>query len=212
MPIYTGGGDDGTTSLFGGERVGKQALRVELMGSIDELSAALGMALAHLPDTETDPTTSQSQRGQAEFQSPLPGERVRVRVAPLLQRIQSELFVMGADVATPQEPRAYTIPRILPDHAAALEEAIDRADTQLAPLTDFVLPGGTPAAAALHFARAVCRRTERVAVALSQQEELSKPVLVYLNRLSDLLFTLGRLANQQAGTEDMLSKDALTAE
>ena len=211
MPIYTGGGDDGTTSLFGGERVGKQVLRVELMGSIDELSAALGMAVAHLSDAATDPT-SQPQRAQGEFHSPLPGERARVRVAPLLQRIQSELFVMGADVATPQEPRAYTIPRIAPAHADALEEAIDRADAQLPPLTDFVLPGGTPAAAALHFARAVCRRTERIAVALAQEEEVSKPVLVYLNRLSDLLFTLGRLANQQAGTEDVRSKEALSSE
>jgi len=182
MPIYTGGGDDGTTSLFGGERVGKHALRVELMGSIDELSAALGMAVAHLPGAQSELTG-------------------------LLQRIQSELFVMGADVATPQEPRAYTIPRITPAHAAALEEAIDAADAQLAPLTDFVLPGGTPAAAALHFARAVCRRAERIAVALAQEEELSKPILVYLNRLSDLLFTLARLANHQAGTQDVLSKD-----
>ncbi|MDE2931887.1 MAG: cob(I)yrinic acid a,c-diamide adenosyltransferase [Chloroflexota bacterium] len=187
MPIYTGGGDDGTTSLFGGERVGKHALRVELMGSIDELSAALGMAVAYLATSQTELTG-------------------------LLQRIQSELFVMGADVATPQEPRAYTIARIMPAHANALEEAIDAADTQLAPLTDFVLPGGTPAAAALHFARAVCRRTERIAVALAQEEELSKPILVYLNRLSDLLFTLGRLANHQAGTKDVRSKDALPPE
>ena len=119
---------------------------------------------------------------------------------------------MGADVATPQEPRAYTIPRITPAYAAALEEAIDEADAQLAPLTDFVLPGGTPAAAALHLARAVCRRTERIAVALAEEEEVSKPILVYLNRLSDLLFTLGRLANHQAGITDVHSKDALSSE
>lgn len=187
MPIYTGGGDDGTTSLFGGERVGKHTLRMELIGAIDELSAALGMAVANLPGAQSELTN-------------------------LLQRIQSELFVMGADVATPHEPRAYTIPRITPAQAAALEAAIDKADTQLAPLTDFVLPGGTPAAAALHLARAVCRRTERTAVALAQEEDLSKPILVYLNRLSDLLFTLARLANHQAGTEDVLSKDALSSE
>ncbi len=187
MPIYTGGGDNGTTSLFGGERVGKHALRVELMGSIDELSAALGMAVAHLSRTQSELTG-------------------------LLQRIQSELFVMGADVATPQEPRAYAIPRITPAQATALEEAIDQADAQLAPLTDFVLPGGTPAAAALHFARAVCRRAERIAVALAQEEGLSKPILVYLNRLSDLLFTLARLANHLAGVKDVYSKDALSSE
>ncbi len=211
MPIYTGGGDDGTTSLFGGERVGKHALRMEFIGTIDELSAALGMAVAHLPDTETDPTT-QPQRAPRDQASPLLGERVRVRATRLLQRIQSELFVMGADVATPHEPRAYTIPRITPAHVTALEAAIDDATAQLPPLTDFVLPGGTPAAATLHLARAVCRRTERIAVALAQKEDLSKPVLVYLNRLSDLLFTLARLANHQAGTEDVLSKDALSPE
>ncbi len=187
MPIYTGGGDDGTTSLFGGERVGKQALRVELMGSIDELSAALGMAVTHLPPSQTV-------------------------LVSLLQRIQGELFIMGADVATPQEPRAYTIPRITDAHAAALEAAIDAATAQLPPLTDFVLPGGTPAAAALHLARAVCRRTERIAVALAQEEDLSKAILIYLNRLSDLLFTLGRLANHQAGIKDVHSKDALASE
>jgi cob(I)alamin adenosyltransferase len=187
MPIYTGGGDDGTTSLFGGERVDKHALRVELMGTIDELSAALGMAVAHLSGEST-------------------------ALAAQLQRIQSELFVMGADVATPDEPRAYTIPRITPEHATALEAAIDAADAKLPPLTDFVLPGGTPAAAALHCARAVCRRTERIAVALAQEEALSKPVLIYLNRLSDLLFTLGRLANHQAGTEDVQSKSVTAPE
>lgn len=214
MPIYTGGGDDGDTSLFGGERVPKHALRMELIGTIDELSAALGMAAAHAPDTETAPTTRR-QPAPDERLSPLRRERVRarpalgtgVRVGPLLQRIQGELFVMGADVATPQEPRGYTIPRIMPEHAQALEAAIDAADEQLAPLTDFVLPGGTHAAAALHFARAVCRRAERIAVALAQEEELPKPILVYLNRLSDLLFTLARLANQQAGAKDVLSKD-----
>ena len=211
MPIYTGGGDDGTTSLFGGERVGKHALRVELIGAIDELSAALGMAVIHVRATDPFPATRpESEQGEAG--SPLPGERVRVRAGLLLQRIQGELFVMGADVATPQEPRAYTIPRITPDHATALEAAIDAADAQLPPLTDFVLPGGTPAAAALHFARAVCRRAERIAVALGQEEEISQPVLVYLNRLSDLLFTLARLANHQSGTTDVLSKDALAPE
>ncbi len=211
MPIYTGGGDDGDTSLFGGERVPKHALRMELIGTIDELSAALGMAVAHAPDTETAPTT-QRQPAPGAGLSPLQRERVRVRVRPLVQRIQGELFVMGADVACPHEPRGYTIPRITPEHAQALEAAIDAADEQLPPLTDFVLPGGTHAAAALHFARAVCRRAERIAVALAQEEDLSKPILVYLNRLSDLLFTLARLANHQTGAKDVLSKDVLSPE
>ncbi len=208
MPIYTGGGDDGTTSLFGGERVAKHALRMELIGTIDELSAALGMAVVHLRDEETVSAAS----GPARSSTGSPTQNDASTLAALIQRIQSELFIMGADVATPHEPRAYTIPRITPEHAATLEAAIDAADSELAPLTDFVLPGGTHAAAALHFARAVCRRAERIAVALAQEEPLSKPILIYLNRLSDLLFTLARLANHEAGTEDVLSKDALSLE
>lgn len=206
MPIYTGGGDDGTTSLFGGERISKNTVRMEFIGTIDELSAALGMAVVHLRGGDVKLVTREWARRTMDVHQP--GEDPAI--AELLQRIQSELFIMGADVATPQEPRAYSIPRITPAHAAALEEAIDAADAQLAPLTDFVLPGGTSAAAALHFARAVCRRAERIAVALAQEEEVSKPILVYLNRLSDLLFTLARLANHQAGTDDVLSKEALS--
>ena len=208
MPIYTGGGDDGTTSLFGGERVSKHALRMELIGTIDELSAALGIAVVHLRDEETANAAS----GPARSSTGSPTQNDASPLAALVQRIQSELFVMGADVATPHEPRAYTIPRITPEHAATLEAAIDAADTELAPLTDFVLPGGTAASATLHFSRAVCRRTERIAVALAQEEDLSKPVLIYLNRLSDLLFTLARLANHQAGVKDVLSKDAFSPE
>ena len=208
MPIYTGGGDDGTTSLFGGERVSKHALRMELIGTIDELSAALGIAVVHLRDEETANAAS----GPARSNMGSPAQNDASTLAALIQRIQSELFIMGADVATPHEARAYAIPRITPDHAATLEAAIDAADAKLPPLTDFVLPGGTPAAAALHFARAVCRRAERIAVALAQEEPLSKPILIYLNRLSDLLFTLARLANHLAGTDDVLSRDALSSE
>ena len=208
MPIYTGGGDDGTTSLFGGERVPKHARRMELVGTIDELSAALGMAVVRLHGEEITVTTSAWAGRTMKVQ--LQGEDEDR--AAFLQRIQGELFTMGADVATPQESRSNSIPRITAKHARDLEAAIDAADAQLPPLTDFVLPGGTPAAAALHFARAVCRRAERLAVALAQEEELSQPILVYLNRLSDLLFTLARLANHQAGAKDVLSKDALSTE
>ena len=208
MPIYTGGGDDGTTSLFGGERIAKHALRMELIGTIDELSATLGMAVVHLRDEET----ANAAGGPVISSTGSPAQNDASALAALVQRVQSELFIMGADVATPHEPRAYTIPRITPDHAKALESAIDAADAKLPPLTDFVLPGGTHASAALHFARAVCRRAERIAVALAQEEPFSKPILIYLNRLSDLLFTLARLANHQAGTKDVLSKDALTSE
>ena len=208
MPIYTGGGDDGATSLFGGERISKHALRMELIGTIDELSAGLGMAVVHLSGEEQ---TLTAPHGAGDTVSADQQDNESA-LAALLQRIQGELFVMGADVATPHEPRAYTVLRITPEHAAALETAIDTADATLPPLTDFVLPGGTHAAAALHLARAVCRRAERTAVALAQEEELSKPILIYLNRLSDLLFTLARLANHQAGVKDVLSKDVLSWE
>ncbi len=208
MPIYTGGGDDGDTSLFGGERVAKNALRMDLIGTIDELSAALGMAATHLLGGDVKLVTREWARRTLDVHQP--GEDPTL--AALLQRIQGELFVMGADVATPHEPRAYAVPRITPAHAEALESAIDEADAKLPPLTDFVLPGGTHAAAALHLARAVCRRAERIAVALAHEEELSKPILVYCNRLSDLLFILGRLANHQADVKDVLSKDVLSSE
>ena len=139
MPIYTGGGDDGTTALFGGERVAKHALRMELIGTIDELSATLGMAVVRLRDEETANDAGDPARSSTGS----PTQNDASTLAALIQRIQSELFIMGADVATPHEPRAYTIPRITLDHAATLEAAIDAADSELAPLTDFVLPGGT---------------------------------------------------------------------
>ena len=133
---------------------------------------------------------------------------------PLVQRIQSELFIMGADVATPHEPRAYTIPRITPDHAATYlspqsmkqtQKLARRSRTSSCPGARLPQPRSTSA-------RAVCRRAERIAVALAQEEPLSKPILIYLNRLSDLLFTLARLANHLAGTKDVLSKDTLSPE
>ena len=207
MPIYTGGGDDGATSLFGGERVSKHALRIELMGAIDEVSAALGMAVVHLRGER-----AAASAGPAQPTAATEGQSGPASLAALLQRLQGELFVMGADIATPHEPRAYAIPRITADHAEALETAIDEAEAELPPLTDFILPGGNHAAAALHFARGICRRTERSAVALAQDEDLPKPILVYLNRLSDLLFTLARLANHPAGVPDVLAKDALAPE
>ena len=124
------------------------------------------MAVVHLRDEETASAAS----GPARSSTGSPTQNDASTLAALIQRIQSELFIMGADVATPHEPRAYTIPRITPEHATTLEAAIDAADSELAPLTDFVLPGGTHAAAALHFSRAVCRRAERIAVALAQEE------------------------------------------
>jgi cob(I)alamin adenosyltransferase len=184
MPIYTRAGDEGETSLFGGERVPKHAVRVELIGTIDELSAALGLAVSLLPDAQAD-------------------------VRRLLQRIQGELFIMGADVAATSASLTYTIPRVSAAQVAALERAIDTADTELPPLKEFILPGGTQAAAALHLSRAICRRAERVASALTTREPLNEQVLAYLNRLSDLLFTLARLSNRRAEVPDVPAKQSL---
>jgi cob(I)alamin adenosyltransferase len=173
MKIYTKTGDRGETSLFGGGRVGKDHLRVEAYGAVDEANAVVGMARAAGLDPELD------------------GE---------LARIQAELFTVGADLATPHGVRARSaVPPVDPDWAQRLEQAIDRWEAELPPLRTFVLPGGAPAAAALHQARCVVRRAERRVVTLAAHEEVEGQVLIYLNRLSDLLFLAARLANHRAG-------------
>ena len=174
MRIYTGGGDKGETGLFGGGRVSKDDSRVEAYGSVDELNAALGLSrTANLPqDLDT-----------------------------LLGRIQEELFAVGADLATPPDSsvRADRVVRLDAGAARRLEEAIDAGEEELEPLQTFVLPGGTAAGAALHLARTVARRAERRVVSLARDSEVAVHVLVYLNRLSDLLFVLARVANARAG-------------
>jgi cob(I)alamin adenosyltransferase len=174
VPIYTGGGDRGETGLFGGGRVSKDDLRVEAYGAVDELNAVLGLART----------------------MPLPGE-----IDALLGRIQDSLFVLGADLATPPDAtaRADRVVRLDERAGHALEPEIDRLEAGLAPLRTFILPGGSPAGAALHLARTVCRRAERRAVSLARKEGISPGVIVYLNRLSDLLFVMARSANAHAG-------------
>jgi len=178
MKIYTKTGDGGETSLFGGGRVAKDDARVEAYGAVDELNAALGLARALSPVAEID----------AE-----------------LARIQAELFAVGAELATPREARAReSIPGVRAEWAEALERQMDRWDAVLPPLTAFVLPGGTPVAAALHVARGTCRRAERRAVALSHLAPIDPNVVVYLNRLSDFLFEAARAANLRAGVAETL--------
>ena len=172
MKIYTKTGDAGETGLFGGPRVRKSAARVEAYGDVDELNAAIGLVRAGVEDPELD----------AE-----------------LARIQSELFCVGADLATPAGAKARSaVPAVEPAWIERLERAIDAWEGELPPLTRFVLPGGTRAAAALHLARTVCRRAERRAVALAAEAEVSPVVLAYLNRLSDALFVAARIANHRA--------------
>lgn len=176
--IYTRTGDAGQTALFGGGRVSKADARVAAYGDVDELNAALGAVVAC---------------------EPVELER------ELLLAIQRDLFAIGGRLASPNPEKvsqALEKAQVTPERIAALEVAIDRADAQLKPLTAFVLPGGTLKAALFHLARTVCRRAERAVVALAEHQDVAPEILAYLNRLSDLLFTLARLANAQAGANE----------
>ena len=178
MKIYTKTGDGGDTSTFGGGRVPKHDVRVAAYGSVDELNAAVGVAIA------TEP-------GDFELE--------------LLERVQCDLLAVGGRVASPDPSKvAKALDRapVTDERVADLEAAIDRADDELPSLTQFLLPGGTLKAAQLHVARTACRRAERRVVALSHSASLAPEILRYLNRLSDLLFVLARLANHRAGTTD----------
>jgi cob(I)alamin adenosyltransferase len=177
MRLYTKTGDDGTTGLFGGARVNKDSDRVEAYGTVDELNAVLGVARATSLPAELD---------------------------PLLARIQNELFALGAEIACAPGKEARLASRpIDPAHIATLERAIDETDGALPPLQNFVLPAGCAGAAALHHARTVCRRAERLVLRAGRSDPLRPELVVYLNRLSDLLFALARRANQLAGLPDV---------
>ena len=181
MKIYTKKGDQGETSLFGGERVSKDNPRIEAYGAVDELNSVLGVVRA--------------------LSSPR-------RVEEILARLQTDLFVLGADLATPRSEKRAKVPRIHPSHTAFLERTIDSLERALPPLTSFVVPSGTSVAAHLHLARTVCRRAERLAVRLSKSQELGPDALPYLNRLSDLLFVLARYANAAGGGMEVQWKGA----
>ncbi|MEW5798770.1 MAG: cob(I)yrinic acid a,c-diamide adenosyltransferase [Bacteroidota bacterium] len=168
MKIYTKAGDTGETSLFGGERVPKDALRIEAYGSVDELNSLLGVARAMKPKKKID---------------------------AILDLLQHQLFELGADLATPKNAKDDYIPRITAAHVTELEKVIDSLEIKLKPLKVFILPGGSKVASHLHLARTVCRRAERAVVRLSRNENIGTDVVVYLNRLSDLLFVLARFAN-----------------
>jgi cob(I)alamin adenosyltransferase len=172
MKIYTKTGDDGTTSLFSGGRVRKDHLRVEAYGTVDELNSHLGMARA------------------LQAQSAVDG---------LLEQVQNQLFHLGADLATPLDAKADWVVRMTAEPIAWLEHGIDEMDQTLTPLKNFILPGGSPAAAQLHIARTVCRRAERLTVQLAEHTALGEFVVPYLNRLSDWLFTVARYENHLAG-------------
>ena len=179
LKIYTKTGDDGQTGLFGGGRVEKDHPRVEAYGDVDELNAVLGMARS----VEMMP-----------------------RIDEVLVPVQRDLFAIGALLATPDHEKMreqLRKARIDDERIAELERAIDDCERELEPLRSFILPGGTPKASALHVARTVCRRAERRVVALHREAGLPELAVIYLNRLSDLLFMLARVANKRAGAGEV---------
>ncbi len=196
--IYTRTGDDGTTGLATGLRVRKDDPRVEAYGTVDEANAAIGLAIRAADDTPaTDPPAHATARA----------------IAATLRPVQHDLFDLGADLATPvaenETPNSRL--RILPAQVARLEAAIDHYNDPLASLTSFVLPGGSPLACALHLARTITRRAERLCVTLATSDAIgiNQEAIKYLNRLSDLLFVLARVAND-AGRADVLWKPGAT--
>ncbi len=176
--IYTRTGDDGTTGLVDGSRLSKADLRVQAYGDVDETNSVIGLVRLHLENQRLD---------------------------AMLARIQNDLFDLGADLATPLPAKdkadsEYAL-RMIEEQATRLEQELDALNVDLDPLTSFVLPGGSPPAAFLHQARTVCRRAERVSVALAQKQPINPAALTYLNRLSDFLFVAARWCNDQGESD-----------
>jgi cob(I)alamin adenosyltransferase len=173
--VYTKTGDGGETSLVGGARVSKASLRVDAYGDVDEVNSVIGLARAELEDKEID---------------------------EVLGLIQNDLFTLGSDLASPAD---INVPRILVSFIATLEEKADHFLAGLEPLKEFILPGGSRSGATLHLARTVARRAERRVVELAAAEEVNPLTIIYLNRLSDLLFILARVANHRAGAPEKMT-------
>jgi cob(I)alamin adenosyltransferase len=178
MKIYTKTGDDGSTGLFGGQRLSKGDARIDCYGTVDELNATIGWAAA----------------------------AAEVNLGARLRTVQSELFDIGSHLATPPDDpaAARSLPQLGESMIQRLEREIDSADEILPPLKNFILPGGSEAACRLHIARTICRRAERAVVAFGQLHKIPPIVITYLNRLSDWLFVEARLANHDAGVADVL--------
>lgn len=174
MKIYTKGGDGGQTSLFGGRRLPKSHLRIEVYGTVDELNSWLGKLIA---------------------------DGIPADCADFLIAIQQDLFLMGSHLAATDDVR-HKLPEWPEQAEQKIEQEIDRMDAVLSPLTNFILPGGTPSSANAHLCRCVCRRAERLFVALSAEEDVAPDLLRYLNRLSDFLFTLARYLMHAAGAQE----------
>ncbi len=178
MKIYTKTGDEGETSLFGGERVKKSAQRLKAYGTIDELNSFIGTAVV---------------------------ESVDDGVKKILRKIQSQLFTLGADLAAPdtEKTKKLNVFRVDDSFYKFIEESIDKYENELDELKSFILPGGSKSSSVLHVCRSVCRRAEREIVELSNSEKVNKEIVVYVNRLSDLFFVLSRYENKIAGIPDI---------
>jgi cob(I)alamin adenosyltransferase len=177
MKIYTKSGDKGETGLFGGERVSKDLDRIEAYGTIDELNSFIALAVLEIKDIE-------------------------IRV--LLEKIQGYLFILGADLSTPDSDnnKKFNIPRITEKHTEILEQDIDHFESSNDELKNFIIPGGDKGAVKLHVCRTICRRAERRVVTLSKKENIGENILIFLNRLSDLFFVIARYQNKISGIED----------
>jgi len=189
--VYTRGGDTGETSLVGGQRIAKDAVRIESYGTVDELNAVVGLA-----------RTANRRANQTATGMVSSGDRARIE--RILERIQSELFNLGSDLATLPADRHPRQPVIERRHVQHLEKTIDALNGGLPELNSFVLPGGGEVSALLHQARTVCRRAERIVTTLARVEVIGAQCLVYLNRLSDLFFVLSRFASRAYGEEETL--------
>jgi cob(I)alamin adenosyltransferase len=181
MKIYTKGGDKGETGLFGGERVAKSSPRIEAYGTIDELNSFIGLAITELKSEE---------------------------VKELLNTIQNQLFTVGSDLAAPpdEKNKKHDVPRVPKEFFENAEKQIDKFDAQLEPLKNFILPGGSKAAAMLNCCRTICRRAERRVVALNAADKVGENIIIFLNRLSDLFFVLARYENMISRIPDTIWK------
>ncbi len=175
MKLYTKKGDKGYTSLFGGTAIKKNSARLHAYGTVDELNSLFGLILSQKPDST---------------------------ITEIIKELQNQLFILGADLATLLSKKT-KIKRIGKDEIETIENWIDEFDGQLPELTSFILPGGSPAGSTLHLARTVCRRAERFAVELKDEGAVTEESIIYLNRLSDLLFVLARYQNFKTGIEEM---------
>ena len=178
MKIYTKTGDGGETGLFGGERVSKNTIRIEAYGTIDELNAFIGLTIIEVSDKS---------------------------VKDLLQKIQNWLFSIGADLATPdnEKTKKLNVFRTSEEYYRYIEKEIDKYESKLDELRNFILPGGTRGAALLHICRTITRRAERMVVALNSTVKIGNNIIIFLNRLSDLFFVLARFDNTVTGTPDI---------